>query len=391
MLPVCHEARGYMLGAPQEPQEGGLYDPGKGSHMKIARVTPRAIAEPGGRRYLVVRVDTDEGVSGYAETEAGPAPQVAVDRLKRELQRLVGVNPARVVRLDEDLRRARASPASRVIANVACLDILGKATEASVYEILGGPTRNKVRAMAVLAAGSDAELRESVLAARRDGYRAFSVPLTMPNGMERGRRFYTDVRSTLDSLRDAAGEECDFVLDCGGRPSPGEALSIADRMEGFHLLWMDEPCGELSATAQASISKGSVTPVGYGRGFTDNARFQDLLREDGVDILRPALAVHGLTSIRKAAAMAETYYVAVAPFHRGGPIGTAAGMQVCAALPNSFIQETPFSAKPADRRARAAIGGWDEKPVDGFFPLSSRPGLGLGVDEGALDAYTVAR
>jgi galactonate dehydratase len=359
--------------------------------MKIIRVTPRAIAEPGGRRYVVVRVDTDEGVSGYAEAEARPAPQVAVDELKGELQRLIGMNPARAVRVDEDLRRGGASLGSRAIANMACLDILGKATEASVYEILGGPTRIKVRAMAVLAGRAGTELRENVLAARREGHRAFSVPLTMPSGMERGRRFYTDVRAALDGLRGAAGEECDFVLDCGGRPSPSEALSIADRMEGFHLLWMDEPCGEVGATAQASISKGSVTPVGYGRSFADNSRFQDLLREDGVDILRPALAVHGFSSIRKAAAIAETYYVAVAPFHRGGPIGTAAGMQVCAALPNSFIQETPFSADLADRQARAAISGWDEKPVDGFFALSGKPGLGLDVDEDALDAYTVAR
>jgi galactonate dehydratase len=245
--------------------------------------------------------------------------------------------------------------------------------------------------MAALARGSDAELQDDVLAARQEGYRAFSIPLPTPSGRARGRQFYTDIRATLDRLRQAAGEGCDFVLDCDGRPSPGQALSIADRMEDFHLLWMDEPCRELSAIAQASISRGSVTPVGFGRGFTDNARFQDLLREDGVDVLRPALAMHGLTSIRKAAAIAETYYVAVAPFHRGGPIGTAAGMQVCAALPNSFIQETPFSANPADRQARAAISGWDEKPVDGFFPLSDRPGLGLDVDEGALDAYTVAR
>jgi galactonate dehydratase len=132
-------------------------------------------------------------------------------------------------------------------------------------------------------------------------------------------------------------------------------------------------------------------PAGYGRGFTDVARFQDLLREDAVDVLRPALATHGLTAVRKAAAIAETYYVAVAPFHRGGPIGTAAGVHVCAALPNSFVQERPFSTNPADRQFRAAISGWDEKPNDGFFPLTGRPGLGLAVDERALDAHTVAR
>jgi len=359
--------------------------------MRISRITPRAITEPGGRRYVVVRVDTDESVSGYSETEAGPDPQIAVDRLKHELQSLIGTNPARVVRVDEDLRRAGASLESRAAANVACLDVLGRATGASVYEILGGPTRHKVRAMAVLTSGSDAELRDRVLAARADGHRAFSVPLAVPAGRERGRRFYSAVRSTLDRLREAVGEGSDFVLDCGGWPSPGEARSIADRMEDFHLLWMDEPCGDLSATAQASISRGSVTPVGYGRGFTDDARFQDLLREDGVDVLRPALATHGLTTVKKAAALAETYYVAVAPFHRGGPIGTAAGIQVCAALPNSFVQETPCPASAADREARAAISGWDEKPTDGFFPLSGKPGLGLEIDEGALESHTVAR
>jgi galactonate dehydratase len=351
--------------------------------VKITRITPRAIAEPEGDPYVVVRVDTDGETAGYAEARAEPEPQVAVDRVKRELEVLVG--------MDEELRRRRASPGSRAVANVACLDILGKATRAAVYELLGGPTRNKVRAMAVIAGASDAELRESVVEAKRHGHRAFSVPLAMPAGQERGRRFYADVRATLDGLREAAGEECDFVLDCGGWPTPGEALSIADRMEDFHLLWMDEPCGELSATARASISKGSVTALGYGRDFPDNAGFQDLLREDGIDVLRPALALHGLTSVRKAAAIAETYYVAVAPFHRGGPIGTAAGIQICAALPNSFIQETPFSADPATREVRSGISGWDEKPVDGFFPLSSRPGLGLDVDEEALDAYTVAR
>jgi L-alanine-DL-glutamate epimerase-like enolase superfamily enzyme len=66
-------------------------------------------------------------------------------------------------------------------------------------------------------------------------------------------------------------------------------------------------------------------------------------------------------------------------------------VQLCAALPNSFAQETPHSAALADRQLRAAISGWDEKPVDGFFPLPTRPGLGLNVDERAIDAHTVAR
>lgn len=359
--------------------------------MKITSILVRTIAEPGGLEYVVVRLQTDDGQTGYGETHAQPSAQVAADRATRELQPLVGADPLRFVKVDEDLRRAGASLGSRAAANVACLDIQAQASKASVHEILGGPTRSKVRAMATVRGDSLEELLGNVLAAREDGYRAFSIPLNVPDGMERGRTFYTDIRDTMDSLREAAGSDCDFVLDCGGRTSPGEALSISDRMEDFHLLWLDEPCGNLSAAAQASVSKGAVTPVGFGRTFPDNSKFQDLLREDGIDVLRPAISLHGVSTIRKAAALAETYYVAVAPFHRGGPIGTAAGLQLCASLPNSFLQENPYTTNSADRQMRAAISGWDEQPVEGFFGLPTEPGLGLRIDESALEAHTVAR
>jgi galactonate dehydratase len=320
-----------------------------------------------------------------------PDPQSAVDRLKRELTALVGSNPARTLQIDAMLAKAGASATARGAVNIALMDILGKTAKAPLYEAVGGPTRGKARAMAVVAGGSASEIRDAVMQAKAAGHRAFSIPLRMPSGMERGREFYVNVRKQLDDLRAATGEDCDFVLDCGGRPTPGEALSIADRVEDFHLLWMDEPCGEVSAAARASISEGTVTPMGYGRNTTRNSEFQDLLREDAIDVLRPDVTLNGVTSVRKAAALAETYYVALCPFHRGGPIGTAAGIHVAASLPNSFIQETPFSTSEADRRVRREIaGGWDEQPRDGWFELLKGPGLGLEIDENAVKKYTVA-
>lgn len=194
----------------------------------------------------------------------------------------------------------------------------------------------------------------------------------------------------MDALRQAAGEECDFVLDCAGQTTPGEALSIADRMEDFHLLWLDEPFGDLNAAAEAGLSRRTSTPVGLGRTYTENSRFQDLLREGAADVLRPDLALNGVTAIRKVAALAETYYIAVAPFHRGGPIGTAVGIHIAAALANSFIQEVPFSMSEADRQMRRDIaGGWDETPEEGFFKLPEGPGLGLEVDDRALGDYRI--
>ena len=355
--------------------------------MTITGIAQWAVAEPGGRRYVVLRATTDAGVAGYGEAPATPDAQTAVDRLKRELAWLRGANPARILQIDAKLEGSQA----RGAVNIALMDILGKSAKAPLYEALGGPTRNKARAMAAVAGGSTAELRDAVLQAKAAGHRAFSIPLHMPPGMERGRAFFVNVRKQLDELRAAAGEECDFVLDCAGRPTPGEALSIADRVEDFHLLWMDEPCGELSAAARGSISQGTVTPLGFGRNTTRNSEFQDLLREDAIDVLRPDVTRNGVTNVRKAAAIAETYYVALCPFHRGGPIATAAGIHIAASLPNSFIQETPFSLDEADRGARREIaGGWDEQPEDGWFKLLEGHGLGLSVDEDAVRKHAVA-
>jgi len=360
--------------------------------LKISKVEIRAIGEPGGAEYVVVKLSSAEGLSGYGEAPATPSPQISVDRMKQDLARLPGRDPAQALRLDRDLREAGASPAARASVNTALLDLLAKSAKAPLYEYLGGPTRNKARAMARIRGNSAAKIRQAVLSAKARGHRAFSVPLAMPGGMERDRSFYTNIRALMDELRAAAGEECDFVLDCGARLTPGEALSIGDRMEDFHLLWLDEPCGDMNAASLASISRGTSTPVGFGRAFTENSRFQDLLREDAIDVLRPSIALHGVTAIRKAAALAETYYVAVAPYHRGGPIGTAAGIHIAASLPNSFIQETPYFTGEATRKARREIaGGWDETPIDGFFPLLEGPGLGIAINDQALARYAVAQ
>jgi galactonate dehydratase len=88
------------------------------------------------------------------------------------------------------------------------------------------------------------------------------------------------------------------------------------------------------------------------------------------------------------AALAETYYIAVAPHHDGGPVGTAAALQLAASLPNFFIQHIPAPEAEADRRMRAELaGGSIEIIKDGFAALPVGPGLGIKVNEDALERY----
>jgi galactonate dehydratase len=126
-----------------------------------------------------------------------------------------------------------------------------------------------------------------------------------------------------------------------------------------------------------------------GRHVHDVAVFQNLLRWGCIDLLRPSLGMNSGPKIRRMAAIAETHYVDIAPYHDGGPIGTVAGIHLAASLPNFFIQQIPQPLAAQDRAMRAELTSGDhESPQDGFAQLLNRPGLGIEVDEKALDKYS---
>jgi galactonate dehydratase len=362
--------------------------------VAITDVTAAAVQEPaGGRTYVVVQVKTDAGVTGVGETTASQ-PRLLVQRLESMKPRLVGQDAISIEAARRHIAQlggtiTELAPLQAAI-NMALLDILGKLSKAPVYEVLRGATRQKARAFAHLHGHDEASLNASLQRAKSAGYRAFQVPITMPEGPVRGRAFYRETYALLEKLRAAGGEGTDLILDCGAKLSAAEAAGLAIEFERFHLLWLEEPTAEINGGAFRKISAESVTPIGYGRNIADNAGFQDLLRMDSIDILRPDMARSGISEVRKAASLAETYYVAVAPFHRGGPIGTAAALHAAASLPNFVIQEIPLPADDKDSAMRRELAGVDlEKPQDGFLPLPAGHGLGITLNEDALRKYAL--
>ncbi len=350
------------------------------------------VQQPGdGRAFVVVRLSTEAG-DGWGEAAAGGDVVATARQLAAYRSRLVGQDATR----REYLQRLLAGRPAGTLApgagaiDMALIDLLGKLAEAPAYEVLGGPTRHKARAAAVLEGEDEPALMRSLERARQAGFRAAVVPLPVPAGPTRGRRFYAVVAELLERMRAAADEQVDFVLDCAGRTTPAEAGALASHLERFHLLWLDEPAGAIHQQGLSSIAAEQGTPIGWGRAASGNRAFQDVLRSDAVDVLRPDLGRWGITQARKAAALAETYYVALAPYQRGGPIATAAALHVAAAIPNFFIQEVPFPSDEAARRMREEIGGRIEAVDAGYFALPRGPGLGISVDVEVLERYRVA-
>ncbi|HXB70282.1 MAG TPA: mandelate racemase/muconate lactonizing enzyme family protein [Candidatus Acidoferrales bacterium] len=360
--------------------------------LSIATVRGWRLREPSsGRRYTVLRLTTRGGLVGYGEG----APATAADIAEAKAAAL-GRRPNET----EFIRhRLAATPAMEAAVNCAFLDLQGKRTKTPVYQFLGGPTRFKARVLAHLEGQSEDALAAPLQQAVRQGFKAFTVPIPGRDSLWRMQAYVDAVRARVARVRslvgvdpvgvNLAGADMDFVLDAAGTLTPGDAALLATALEKNRLMWFDEPTSVLTNDGLARIAEESVMPIGLGRSVTDIATFQNLLRWGSIDLLRPSLGLNSISKIKRMAAIAETHYVAVAPYHDGGPIATAAGIHLAASLPNFFIQQIPFPTAERDRAMRAELtSGNQETAKDGFAPLRNLPGFGIEVDERALDRYS---
>jgi len=324
----------------------------------------RLFALPG---RLFVRIETRSGTHGWGDGAAASAAETA--RLR---QALLNQSASAYTALETAL-----PPPVAPAAVMAMLDCLGRHTKAPVYQVLGGPTRFKVRVMALVTNAAD------VRTARAEGHRAFSLAVPAPPFPNSGKSYVNRVRALFDEVRAAAGDGCDFVLSACGQLAAGDAAQLAAEFERTHPLWLDEPCRHGNHAALRKIGEESVTPIGLGRDCRAASEFQDILREEVADLLRPSLDYFSLARIRKIAALAETYYIAVAPTHTGGSLATAAALHAAASMPNFFLTHLPARA-PDD-----PVRGLDLTVRDGYVALPATPGLGITVDEAALARYEV--
>lgn len=331
----------------------------------ISEVRAYQMGAPGAEDFSVVlEVRTETGLAGYGECNLlSPADlkatnEAVVGRAASSYRVLDGLVPASV----------------RGGLNIALLDIVGKATKAPIYRVLGGPTRFKARAMTRLTGASDDELQSELKKQFAAGYRAFLIPIPNPTARNQGSEFIRMATARLRAMR-AAAPDADFALEVHSELTPGDASSLAAAVESMHPLWLDEPCRVTNLETIHKIADETVVPLGFGRTITDPGTFQDLLREGLVDLLRPDLLTYGIAGIRRLAAMAETYYIDVAPWHRGGAIAQAAALHAAASIPNFFIAQSNSSAGPA--------------PRDGFFELPKGPGLGIEMDAKNLEGKQI--
>ena len=349
--------------------------------LAIKDVKGWTLREPVSKRaYTVMKIQTGSGLTGYGEcAQLSPAEFAGAKTI------ITGI-PATSFEIIAP--KLAMYPAARAALNIAMLDVVGKVTKAPIFQVLGGPTRYRARVVTPIKGDSDQALIDSMNLAKAAGYKAFIVPVPPTANPNQGQAYIVAVRKRLESLRTAGGGDMDFVLDGENRLTPGDAQMISAAIERFHTLWFNEPCPAINSSAFKKLAAENVTPIGVGRYITEAGDIQNLLREDVVDIIRPDIGMNGISQIRRMAAIAETYYVAVGPTHYGGPIGTAAALHLAASIPNFFIQQVSFPEAEADRLMRSELTLAPVEVIkEGFAELLTGPGLGISVNEKSLEKY----
>ena len=349
--------------------------------LVIKDVKGWTLREPVSKRaYTVIKIQTGSGLVGYGE-----CAQLSLAEFTAAKKIITGIP---VTSFEIIAPKLAMYPTARAALNIAMLDVVGKVTKAPVFQVLGGPTRYKARVVTPIKGDSDQELIESMNRAKAAGYMAFMVPMPATANPNQGQAYVLAAKKRLESLRAAGGENMDFVLDGENRLTPGDAQMISAAIESFHPLWFNEPCPAINIGAFKKLADENVIPIGVGRYMTEGSDIQNLLREDAVDIIRPDIGMNGISQIRRMAAIAETYYIAVGPTHYGGPIGTAAALHLAAAIPNFFIQQIPFPEAEADRLMRTELTIAPVEVInEGFAELLTSPGLGISVNEKSLEKY----
>ena len=333
--------------------------------------------------YTVIKIQTGSGLVGYGECSQLSPAEFA------EAKRIIIGTP--VTSFEVVAPKLSHVTTARAAINIAMLDVTGKIAKAPIFQVLGGPTRFKARALAPLTGNTDQELINSMNRLKALGYLAFMVPIPTVVWRNQGQEYVLATRNRLDALRAAGGENTDFVLDGSNKLTPGDAQMICEAIENFHVLFFNEPCLPVSIGAIKKLSAENVTPIGLGKGITGENQILDLIRDDAVDIIRPSIGLNGISQIKRMAVIAETYYIAVGPDHNGGPIGTAACLHLAASIPNFFVQKIPCPEAEEDRLMRLALVAEPVETIkEGYAPLLTGPGLGITVNEKNFEKYMEA-
>lgn len=357
--------------------------------MKIERVEAVRAGQ-----FCFARIETDNGLAGIGEAGCWGNLEAAAAAIMKFADYLQGRDPRpiehhwNVLHRDAYYQGASINAAISAI-DIALWDIKGKALGVPVYELLGGPVRDRCRTYGHVYAKTLEEVVADCKAKAAAGFTAIGHLNPFLDEGEDVEYFQSHVDKVdvaverVRAFREAVGPNIDICLELHRRLTPAEAESFAHAVQPLRPMWIEDPIRPEPIDAMATLRNRINVPIATGERYVSLYQFDQLLRRDGVDFVRPSIGLcGGITGAKKIAALAEAAGVMVAPHNPFSPATLAAELMLDAAIPNFAIQEYPtgfdnMKLVSGDTLLGANLFTNVPQVRDGFIDLPSTPGIGV--------------
>jgi L-alanine-DL-glutamate epimerase-like enolase superfamily enzyme len=379
----------------------------------------RVVPISGAMRSFVLRLDTNQGISGYGEIRDGASATYAL-MLK---SRVVGENPCHIDKIFRKIKQfgGHGRRAGGVVGvEIACCDLAGKAWSVPCWQLLGGKFRDQIRMYADTPTRLDpVEMGTRLKERHQRGYTFLKMDiginllrdtegaLTYPHGLEAEssgrwrmpygpnvRHPFTGVRVTekglaklqeyVRAVRETVGWDIPIAADHFGHIGIEDAIKIAQAMDPLNLAWLEDMLPWDYTDDFVRLRNSCKTPICTGEDIYLKEGFITLLEKKAVSIVHPDLATSGgLFETKKIGDAAMEHGVAMAMHMAGSPILLFASVHCAAATENFLVLE----CHDADNPAYDGLIDGVPKPLvgkDGFVPVPDGPGLGITLNEEAV-------
>ncbi|OZI37243.1 mandelate racemase [Bordetella genomosp. 10] len=358
--------------------------------MKIRSITPYLFNPRSGKNLLLVRVESDAGIHGWGECYTSLRKEQVVETFVRCMAPyLVGRDVHdlrhmwRILFDDFAIRRNSVDLSCAWSGiEIALWDIIGKACDRPVHQLIGGRQRSRVRVYAngwAEGAGGIDDICEAARQVVAAGYTALKWdPYQGPWRTVASRADVEHAVACVKAVRAAVGPDVDLLIDAHRRVGPQQAIEFARRIEEFGILQYEDPslADNIDLVAQA---RGQLrVPIVCGETFYSKEQFAGLLEARAADVINPDVcACGGILATMELAAMAEPYAVLFSPHNNNSTVvGLAATAHVSLAVSNFLIAEYFVNLQPACD----ALTATPLKIENGWLELPDRPGLGIDID-----------
>lgn len=347
----------------------------------------------GFRDWIIVKLETDEGITGLGEATMEGRERAVLGSLKEMESYLIGKDPRQIeLHWNTIVRDGYFQPSVTLLSalagvEMAMWDILGKQLGVPVYALLGGACRDRVPVynnawyFGAKTLDDYARLASEAVA---QGFNHLKWDPFWEYDLFPDREQILRAKECVRLVREAVGDDVELLIECHGRFSPDSAVRIAHELEEFRPYWLEEPIPPNSRVdSLAWVTANVNTRIAAGERMYTRWGFWEALDKHAVAVIQPdTIHCGGILETKKIAALAHVSYVGVAPHSPCGPVLAAANAHIDFSTPNFLIQEFFYPDAPVYHEILK--DPWP-LPVNGAIELPQKPGLGVELNEEAIE------